>query len=86
MLAVSQFNSKDVEAKLGNFNLFKADNRNIRKKACVCVCVCVCSRVRACVSLCVYVSLRPFTAKASSVWISWYTREQINVTLKMFTS
>ena len=49
MLAVSQFNSKDVEAKLGNFNLFKADNRNIRKK-CVFVCVCVlCVCVRACV-------------------------------------
>ena len=61
MLAVSQFNSKDVEAKLGNFNLFKADNRNIRKKCvfvCVCVCVvCVCACVRACVSLCVCVCL-----------------------------
>ena len=68
MLAVSQFNSKDVEAKLGNFNLFKADNRNIRKKCvcvcvcvcvyvCVCVCVCVLACVRACVSLCVCVCL-----------------------------
>ena len=59
MLAVSQFNNKDVEAKLGNFNLFKADNRNIRKKCvfvCVCV-VCVCACVRACVSLCVCVCL-----------------------------
>ena len=46
---------------------------------CVCVCVCVCMRARA--------RLRPFTVKASSVWNSWITREQINnVTVKMFIS
>ena len=40
---------------------------------CVCVCVCVC--------------LRPFTVKASLVWISWDTREQINdVMLKKLIS
>ena len=40
---------------------------------CVCVCVCVCTRT--------------FTVKASSVWISWTTREQINdVVLKTFIS
>ena len=33
------------------------------------------------------VCLRPFTVKASSVWISWDTREQINdVTLKTLIS
>ena len=86
MLAVSQFNSKDVEAKLGNFNLFKADNRNIRKKCvfvCVCVCcVCVCVRACVCEFVCMCVSLCPFIVKASSVWISWDT----HVTLKMFIS
>ena len=30
------------------------------------------------VSECVCVFLRPFTMKASSVWINWNTREQIN--------
>ena len=45
----------------------------------LCVCVCVCMRARA--------RLRPFTVKASSVWNSWITREQINnVTVKMFIS
>ena len=45
----------------------------------LCVCVCVCVRARA--------RLRPFTVKASSVWNSWITREQINnVTVKMFIS
>ena len=34
----------------------------------MCVCVCVC--------MCVY--LRPYTVKASSIWISWDTRVQIN--------
>ena len=35
----------------------------------------------------VYVCLRQFTMKASSVWISWNTREQINdVELKTFLS
>ena len=45
---------------------------------CVCVYVCVflCLLVRACV--CVGVCIRPFTVKASSVWISWSAREQIN--------
>ena len=43
------------------------------------LCVCVCVRARA--------RLRPFTVKASSVWNSWITREQINnVTVKMFIS
>ena len=46
-------------------------------RMCVCVCVCVC--------LCVYT--RPFTVKASSVWISWSTRDQINdVVLKTYIS
>ena len=49
----------------------------------VCVCVCVC--VRACV--CVCVCLGPSTVKASSVWISWDAREQINdVVLKTLDS
>ena len=35
----------------------------------------------------VYVCLRQFTMKASSVWINWNTREQINdVELKTFLS
>ena len=43
------------------------------KLVCVCVCVCVC--------------LRPSTVKASSVWISWDTRVQINdVVLKTLDS
>ena len=41
----------------------------------VCVCVCVCV---VCVYVCVYLCLRPFTVKASSVWISWNAWEQIN--------
>ena len=32
-------------------------------RVCVCLCVCVC------------VCVRPFTVKASSVWISWITRD-----------
>ena len=45
----------------------------VKQMQCVCVCVCVC--------------LRPSTAKASSVWISWNTREQINnVLLKTLDS
>ena len=37
--------------------------------------------------VCVFVCVRPFTVKASSVWISWSTREQINdVVLKTFVS
>ena len=40
---------------------------------CVCVCVCVC--------------LRPSTVKASSVWIKWDTKQQINdVVLKTLDS
>ena len=39
-----------------------------RARACVCVCVSVCGCV----------CLRPSTVKASSVWIIWDTREQIN--------
>ena len=34
--------------------------------------------VRVCVCVCVCVRSRQFTAKASSVWISWTAREQIN--------
>ena len=47
---------------------------------CVCVCVCVCVGVGGWVGVgaCVCVCLRPFTVKASSLWISWNTREQIN--------
>ena len=45
----------------------------------MCVCVCVC--VRACVCT------RPSTVKASSVWIRWDIREQINgVMLKTLNS
>ena len=45
------------------------------------VCVCVC------VSVCVCVYIRLFIVKASSVWISWNAREQINdVMLKTFFS
>ena len=40
-----------------------------------------------CLCVCVFVCVRPFTVKASSVWISWSTREQINdVVLKTFVS
>ena len=36
---------------------------------------------------CLYVCLRPSTVKASSVWIRWDTREQINdIVLKTFNS
>ena len=54
---------------------------------CVCVCVCVC--VCACVGGWVGVGgcVRPSTEKASSVWISWTTSEQINnVVLETFIS
>ena len=45
----------------------------------VCVCVCVCARARVCVCVCVCTSVYVLSkAKASSVWISWDTREQIN--------
>ena len=55
------------------------------KALCVCMCVCVC--VYVCVCVCACVCLRPFTVKASSIWISWTTREQINdVMLKAFIS
>ena len=48
-----------------------------RKKNTICVCVRVCVCVCACVS--------PFTVKASSAWISWNAREQINdIMLKTF--
>ena len=40
--------------------------------------VCVCVRVCMCVCVCVCVYLCPFTVQASSVWISYTTREQIN--------
>ena len=40
---------------------------------CMCVCVCVCVCVRVCARVCV----RPFTVKASSLWISSTAREQI---------
>ena len=62
---------------------------------CVCVCVggwvgvgvCVGVRVRVRVRACVCVCVRLFTMKASSVWISWNAREQINdVMLKTFFS
>ena len=37
--------------------------------------------------VCVCVCLRPFTVKASSAWISWNARKQINdVMLKTFLS
>ena len=67
----------------------------------VCLCVCVCVggwvgvgvcvgvrvRVRVRVRVCVCVCVRLFTMKASSVWISWNAREQINdVMLKTFFS
>ena len=49
----------------------------------VVVCVCVCVSVCVCVCVC----LRPSTVKASSVWISWDTKEQINdVMLKTLDS
>ena len=49
----------------------------------VCVCVCVC----VCMCVCVCVCLHPSTMKASSVWIRWDTREQINdVMFKMLNS
>ena len=47
----------------------------------VVTCVCVC------VYVCVCVCVRPFTVKASSLWISWSTKEQINdVVLKTYIS
>ena len=55
-------------------------------RACVRVCVCVCVCVRARAPVCVR-GLRPSTVKASSVWIKWDTREQINdVMLKTLNS
>ena len=55
---------------------------------CVCVCMCGvvwCVSVRVCVYVCVY--LRPSTVRASSIWISWDTRVQINdVVLKTLDS
>ena len=49
--------------------------------------VCVCACVRACMRVCVCVCLGPSTVKASSVWISWDAREQINdVVLKTLDS
>ena len=54
---------------------------------CMCVCLCVCVCVCVCVRVCVCVCVCPFTVKASSVWISWSTREQINnVVLKTLLS
>ena len=55
---------------------------------CVCACMwCMCVCVYVCVCVCVCVCVTPFTVKASSVWISWTTREQINdVVLKTFIS
>ena len=48
---------------------------------CVCLCVCVCVFVCVCVCVCT------FTVKASSIWISWTARKQINdVVLKNFIS
>ena len=46
----------------------------------MCVCLCVF------VSTCVYACLRPFTVKASSVWISWNAWKQISVYLCVFVS
>ena len=54
-----------------SFNMlfeFLDPGENSCKLKCVSVCVCVC----------VFVCLCPFTVKASSVWISWSAREQIN--------
>ena len=49
--------------------------------------LCVCACVRACVRVCVCVCARPSTLKASSVWIRWDIREQINdVMLKTLNS
>ena len=54
------------------------------KKNCSDHCVCVCV---VCCVLCVCVSLHLSTVKASSVWISWDTMEQINdVVLKTLDS
>ena len=54
---------------------------------CVCVCVCVCACACICVCASVCVCLRPFAVKASSAWISWNIREQINdVMLKTLIS
>ena len=51
------------------------------------VCLCVRACVRACVCVCVCVCARPSTLKASSVWIRWDIREQINdVMLKTLNS
>ena len=51
--------------------------------AIICVCVCVCVGGWVGVGGCV----RPSTEKASSVWISWTTSEQINnVVLETFIS
>ena len=48
---------------------------------------CTVLRVFVCVCMCVSMYLHPFTVKASSVWISWNTREQINdAVLKTFLS
>ena len=54
-----------------SFNMlfeFLDPGENSCKLKCVSVCVCVC----------VFVCLCPFTVKASSAWISWSAREQIN--------
>ena len=59
--------------------------RNICEQLLLCVCACV--RACVCVCVCVCVCLRPSTVKASSVWIKWDTREQINdVMLKTLNS
>ena len=66
-------------------NIFKVHSYFIHflLHPCMHVCVCVCARVYVCVCVCV----RPFTVKASSVWISWSTSEQINdVLLKTLLS
>ena len=48
-----------------------------------CVCASMCVGEGECV--CVWLGVRPFTVKASSVWISWTAREEINdVVLKTF--
>ena len=51
------------------------------------VCLSLSVYVCVCVRVCVCVCVRPFTVKASSVWISWTTREQIDdVVLKTLFS
>ena len=75
-----------IHGNLGNFKE-KPTRKTCFSRVCVCVCVCARARARARVCVCVCVCECLSTVKASSVWIRWCTREQINnVMLKMLSS